>query len=523
MASVDNGVSITLGTVDPSVVGTQLTTLLTADDIQPGTSPSYELCKVIYLYHPLGQKIAEGPIRKAMSQDRQITIADEPDEVAEEFRNVWRDMLIDRVILSGCTQSRVYAQASIAILIEGDDQTSPLDYESLWKKVVAFNVWDPLNTSGSVIGNQVPTAMDFQKHGDIAVQGQKWHRSRTITIVNEQPIYIAWTTSAYGYSGRSVYQRALYPLKTFVQTMITDDLVTIKAGVLVAKLKIVSSIVDQLQKWTTGIKRALIKIARVGGVLSINPEEEIASLNLQNLHEPMKMARDNSLKNTAMAVDMPAVMLEDETMTEGFGEGTEDAKVIARYIERIRKDYDQLYAWFTQIVQYRAWTPEFYERMKRKYPEAIKDDYTTTFYRWKNKFSAVWPNLLVEPDSEKAKNEKVKHEAMVDTLTTLLPILDPVNKAATVQWFADTISQNKLLFPIPLVIDADALAAYVPPTPQGDGIEGVDKEPDPPKPKHDDAGDELPRLPLRGGARGINGAEIARAVDAMTMNGTVRQ
>jgi hypothetical protein len=215
-------------------------------------------------------------------------------------------------------------------------------------------------------------------------------------------------------------------------------------------------------------------------------------------------------------------------MVEGFGEGTEDAKVIARYVDRIRKDGAVLYAWFTQIAQHRAWTPRFYEAMKAKYPEEITDDFKTTFYKWKNAFSASWPNLLVEPDSEKAKAEKVKHETMVDTVEALVPILDPTNLAILVQWFADTISQSKTLFPIPLELNADTLAQFAEEKLEQArklqeegalGAGGDDDEPKEPKPKaiHDDA-DEVPHLPLRGGGR-LNGGsgtvtEIVRAVDA---------
>lgn len=508
-----------------SAPGSALMQLLAAGDLAPGDSPSYEMCKIIYLYHPLGAKIAEGPIKKAQSQDRIIVVADEPDEVVAAFQKEWMDLLIDRVILATVTQARVYAQTTLGIITDDADQSLPLIYKDLWKKVIAWNVWDPLNTSGSVIGNQIPTAIDFQKHGDIRVQGKDYHRSRTITVVNEQPIYLAWTTSAYGYTGRSVYQRILFPLKTFVQTMLTDDLVTIKAGVIVAKFKIVSSVIDNIQKWATGFKRALIKLAVLGGVISLNPEEDIASLDLTNLAEPMKMARDNSLKNIAMGSDMPALMLEDETLTEGFGEGTEDAKVIAKYVDKVRKDMDQIYAFCTQVVQYRAWSPVFYESMKAKYPAQIKEDFDTTFMRWKNKFTATWPNLLVEPDSEKSKAQKVAQEAWVSAMEVLLPKLDPTNTATTVIWFVDMINKQKELFPVPLVLDAQKLEEHAEQQEEqalqlaaagaAGGESGEDEEPKPPKPIHDSADDEsvMPNI-LRRSNGSASVAAIVRAVDA---------
>ena len=54
--------------------------MLMGEDIQPGTEPSYQLCKTIYIYHPLGGKMAEGPIKLAQSQERKVTIQGAPDE-----------------------------------------------------------------------------------------------------------------------------------------------------------------------------------------------------------------------------------------------------------------------------------------------------------------------------------------------------------------------------------------------------------------------------------------------------------
>ena len=61
----------------------------------------------------------------------------------------------------------------------------------------------------------------------------------------------------------------------------------------------------------------------------------------------------------------------------------------------------------------------------------------------------------------------------------LLPICDPENKARVTTWVADTINSQQDFFPVPLVIDQDALAAYVPPAPVAQEEEPKpDSEPD---------------------------------------------
>ncbi len=42
--------------------------------------PSYQLCKTIFLFHPLGQKIASAPVKMAQFLPREITIPDGPEK-----------------------------------------------------------------------------------------------------------------------------------------------------------------------------------------------------------------------------------------------------------------------------------------------------------------------------------------------------------------------------------------------------------------------------------------------------------
>ncbi len=247
--------------------------------------------------------------------------------------------------------------------------------------------------------------------------------------------------------------------------MITDDMVTRKAGVLIAKMKPAGSITDRLMANMAGVKRALLKEAETNNVMSISIEEDIASLNLQNTDTAMTVARKNVLENIASAADMPAHMLNNETLAEGFGEGTEDAKANAQYIDGIRTDMQALYDFFDKIVQYRAWNPEFYKMVQSEFPEYESVPYTKAFYDWRNSFAAVWPSLLIEPESERAKAEDIKLKAIISLVETLLPAVDPENKAKVIQWAADNFNEQKLLFSTALELDWEALAAYEPPTP----------------------------------------------------------
>lgn len=469
--------------VESSPIGNELTKFLVCADITPGDQPSYQMCKTIMNYHPLGQKMTESPVKFAQSQEREIVVEAKgaTDLAKEAFTDEWVALNVDTVIRNVKTQSRAYGAASVAILAEGVPTDRPLDLRTLPDLKIAFNVFDPLNTAGSLVLNQNPNAFDFQKAIEgIRVQGTTYHPSRTCIVLNGEPIYIAYTGSSFGYVGRSVFQRGLFPLKSFVNTMVTDDMISRKAGVLVVKQEVAGSIVDSLMGKVAAFKGALLKAAQVGNVLTIGLKEEAESLNLQNLDGAFGMARTNILKNIATSCDMPAWFLENETMVGGFGEGEEDAKNIAHYIDGLRKEMRPLYAFFDEIVMARAWSPAFFERIKRKFPEDFeKVGYAQFFYDLKNSFSAIWPNLLTEPDSEKSKTEDARLKGIAAAVETLSPLLDPVNKATLVTWAADEINQNKTMFKTKLVFDADLIEEYVPPAEMAEKEAG---EPPAPKP-----------------------------------------
>ena len=447
-----------------SNLGPSFLKILMAGDIEPGQSPSYELCKLIYLYHPLGAKMAEAPIQMAQSQAREIDVAGGPKEdLLRAFHDEWEAIHADQYILQARSLARVYGASALCCLQKDKDPNEPLEASELYNKDISFSVYDPLNVAGSLVLQQTPNTMDFLKTTTIRVQGQQYHPSRARICLNEMPVYLGYTNSAFGYVGRSVYQRALFPLKSFIQSMITDDMVTRKAGLIIAMIKQAGSIIDQAAAWITGQKRQLLKEAQVDNVLSIGVDEKVETLNMQNLDGAYGMARKNVLENIAVSADMPAKILNSETFVEGFGEGTEDAKNIARYVERERITMRPLYQFFDEIVMFRAWNGEFFKTLQTKYPdeEFLKRGYNAAFQDWQNSFTAKWPSLLIEPDSERSKGEKVKLEAIIQLCEVMLPIVDPVNKQLVLEWACDNFNEFQLLFASPLILDTDELEAYL--------------------------------------------------------------
>lgn len=447
-----------------SNLGNNLTELLGCDDIEPGSSPSYEICKTIWLYHPLGKKLVEGPVAMAQSQRRVIAVPDSPgDRVVKAFEDQWEKDLLDDVVYNVVSVSRAYGIGSVAVACQKVPADEPIDLKKLADLPIAFSVFDPLNTAGSLVLNQDPNSIDFMKTTGIAVSGRAYHRSRTVTIMNERPVYIAYTSSAFGFVGRSVFQRVLFPLKSFIQTMVTDDLVTKKAGVFIMMLSVAGAIIDQIMQASASLKRAFVKIATTGNVISIGKDEKVETLNMQNIDGAYGNARKNILENIATGADMPAIILKQETFAEGFGEGTEDAKLVAGFVDAFRRKIKPVYDFLDPITMRRAWNEDFYKALQNEFPDWKSVPYEEAFYRWQKSYTATWPNLLTEPDSEKVKTADVKLKAIIAVVEVWGPLLDPENVATLVQWASDNINEDEIMFQNPLVLDYEKLLSYVPP------------------------------------------------------------
>jgi hypothetical protein len=447
--------------LDTTALGGTIRQILDQEDLLPGDEPSYQICKSLFLAHPFGQKMAELPVSLAQTQERDIKVPG-PEDVAERFREQWKEDGATRVIRNLKTQSRIYGLATVGLIVDKVAPDKAVDPKSLYKRRIGFNVWDPLNTAGLIV-NQDPNSIEFQKHGDVVVMGKNYHRSRTRTVMNEESIYLAFTGSAYAYAGRSVYQRPFYPLKSFLETLLVDHFVARKAGLLITKMEQAGSIIDQTMQDMWSVKRWLLKLARNFGVLSMGITESAETLNMQNIDGAYGMARDNIIKNIATGAPMPAKLLTEESFVLGFGEGTEDSKHIAQYLDGLRIEMDPIYGWFDDLIQHRAWNEEWYTTtLQKQYPDSYAGKtYAEAFYEWTDGFEASWPNILKEEPSELVQVAEVKMKAAIAATQVLAPLLDPYNMGLVIEWLTDQFNVSEDLFASTLDLDMDRLEDFL--------------------------------------------------------------
>jgi len=438
-----------LSTLGGSLQVSALSELLAAD-VVPGAQLNYQTCKNIFLFHPLGLRLTAGPVSEAMSKPRRFLLGTGgpiEDRLEQAFRKKWEQLRLDEAIHSAGTQARIYGAAGIIVGVPENQSTDPLTPDLMSKPGLFINVVDPLNTAGSLLLNQDPNNPLFQRPEGVSVQGATYHPTRAAILFNEEPVYLAYNPAAFGYSGRSVFQRPLYPLKSYLQTMIANDVVAVKSGVIVAKIKQAVSAAVQAAAVALGMKRADVKLAASGNVLSIGADDSIESLNLQNLDGPLTVSRRNILEDIAATDDMPAVMLTSDTLSSSMSEGTEDADRILRYVGRIRKWLTPLYNFVDPICMRQAWTPELFAELNAEFPETIGGlSYEAFLQHWERRFSWEWQPLREEPESKRQEADKTAAQAIRDFLQVVLPYVDPKTRATLIVNAARNLNDLKHVY-----------------------------------------------------------------------------
>jgi hypothetical protein len=449
-------------------LSSELAEILESDAIQPGTDVGYQTCKLLWQFHPLGGKLVEKPINMAMCKPRSYNVETDPDErVVRQFSEVWERMGLNEKIKNLFFVSRCYGAAAIGIGTDGASCKEPIPTFGLREEDVYINVWDPLNAAGSMVTDQNPNSRFFQQaNATLKISGKNWHPSRTLKIFNGTPIYLEYQNSTFGFTGRSVFQRVLYPMKSYIGTMVANNLVAKKAGVLVAKTEQNGSVASGIMAVATGKKRENVKISENEGVLSIGKNDSIESLNLQNIDKALNAARDNIISDIAAGSDVPAMLIKEEAFSNGFGEGKEDSKAISQYVDGVRQVIEPVMDYFERMVRYIAWSEDFYNSLKNDFPDIITEDYQTTFQMWEREFDAQWQELVEEsPDKRRESDSKVVQQA-AGLFAILAPQLDPINRAMAADWLSSVTNATETYGDSPMIIDKDALSKYQPPLPQ---------------------------------------------------------
>ena len=364
---------------------------------------TYEECRNIYRYWPLGKRIATALPKFAMSPGRRFNCGDAPKEVVDAIEKAALDLQIENAAYRCAVYSRVFGVSFIYIACEGKSPGEAIDYEDIQNLRCVFNVIDPLASGAHIAVDNDPLSITFAKPIATHIRGNPVHSKRIVAVSNDLPLYYKFNPSSFSFSGPSVFQNMTLVIRSWNRSIVALQRLATKAAAIILKVKdtafATSAGIEAMQKNLEFIRSvendgiAAIKSTEEVNFFAINGVNEVDVI-LQKLHSAIMMALS----------DTPTNILLDKNLSTGLADGDNDMKAILISVDGFRKDtLAPLYAFMDRYLKYKAFTPALINEMRRKYGDlysTLSDE--EILRRWCDDFSYEFNELYPQTENERA-------------------------------------------------------------------------------------------------------------------------
>lgn len=374
----------------------------TFNDTQNQILP-YKECKDIYRTTTLGKRIVEGLTNFAMSTQREIDIHKAPPEAIEKFKETAAEMKQDEAIKKTIYNARIYGTGALYIAMyneeeDKDDFTTKPTFEDAYKYKIKFNVFDPLNISGSRVDLD-PLSFHFLEVVDIQVNSKKIPKKRIAISHALEPLYLDTRTSLIPYSPPSIFYNMVELLKQYDDAIKSIGDLLYKAGAIIYKYPVKSKLTGVTLDAITASGN-ILEQKRSGEVISISNDstvEDFPIANLNGLIDSINKLEDDITKALS---DTPVSILFDRNLSNGFSEGDKDKETVISTIESFRENkLTPLYNLTDYYIMLKAWDRAFIDEMRYKYSEYEDKTDNEIFRSWAENFKFKYGNLFPEPES----------------------------------------------------------------------------------------------------------------------------
>ena len=392
---------------------------------------SYEECRDIYRFWPLGKRVASALPNFAMSAGRKFIIKDAPPEVIDKLEKTAQDMGIEQIVNNTCIYARIYGLAFIYLA----NKNTP-DKPFLYKDILEphnFNILDPLAMGGSVRIDIDPTSPNFNKPVDYRIKGNLVHSKRIFYCTNDIPLYYKWNPSSYSWSGPSIYQNMTLLIRSWNRSIIAIQRMATKAASIIVKRKDIS--------YDSGISLKALKYnlemirnMENDGIAGIRVGEEIEFFQLTGIAEIDVII--NKLHSALMMAlnDTPSGILLDKNLAQSMSDGDNDMKAIIIAVDKFRKDtLTPIYNFLDKFMLYKAFDSGFIKNIIKQYPDLYEGMGVNMIREtWMGNYSFEYNNIYPLSDNEMADTQS-KH------LDNMTKIKDLGGDLASIEEFINNI------------------------------------------------------------------------------------
>lgn len=368
---------------------------------------TYEECRDIYRYWPLGKRVASALPDFAMSAPRKFFVKDAPEEVNSKLLETANEMEIDQIVKKATLYARIYGLSALFVTQQGNKKVEdPLTHKDIQNNGVVFNVLDPLSMGGSIQIDNDPLSSTFSKPIDIKIRGNSVHTQRVEILYNDIPLYYKFNPSSFSFSGPSIYQNMTLLIRAWNRGIIALQRLATKAAAMVKTTK-ESANVTGFSQTAAAKNLELIRSMENDGIASLRSGDTIEFFTLTGVQEVDTIIQQLNTGLMMALSDTPSGILLDKNLSVGLNDGSEDMKAILMAVDNFRlRMLKPLYLFTDKFLCYKAFSFEFIKEMIDEYPDLYrgkKENEVLT--EWCQNYSFDWGELYPQSDGEKADTE----------------------------------------------------------------------------------------------------------------------
>ena len=335
---------------------------------------SWQECADLYRLFPLGRRLAEKIVDKALTGERTLYFGERaPEELKKRFLEVSRKCGQDEAVRQTLIFSRIYGTAVLYAVSEESPLDSTLNVLTARNEGLLFKAGDPLAVQ--VQFNQDPRSFRYLSPESAKIRGVKIDKTRCYVCFNGTPMYLQYSNSGFNYGGRSVYENQIPVIRVWAQTLRSMGRMGNRASGIFAFFR-------NLRKGGANVAAAshsleLVKSVDATGGVALGSEDKIEFPTTSGIGD-LDTLMSRIEREIVTASDTPLSILLDERLANGFGNGSEDYKQLVQDLKSYRERYIRpLYTFSDIIVAAKAFTPEFLSEVIRDNPD-IYQGYTVS-------------------------------------------------------------------------------------------------------------------------------------------------
>lgn len=366
---------------------------------------SYEECRDIYRYWPLGKRVASALPNFAMSAQRKFIVKDAPEEINAKLSEVANELGIDEIVKKCAVYARIYGLSSIYVAQEKDCKEA-LSYKDIQNKGFTLNVLDPLSMGGSIQIDNDSLSPTFGRPINIHIRGRAVNPNRVCVVYNDIPLFYKFNPSSFAFSGPSIYQNMTLLIRAWNRGIIALQRLATKASAMVKTTKDAANVTGfSLRAVQANLE--MIRSIENDGIASIRTGDTLEFFQLTGVQEVDTIIQQINTGLMMALSDTPSGILLDKNLSVGLNDGSEDMKAILMAVDNFRFHIlKPLYTFVDKYLCYKAFDIDFVKQMIEEYPDLYRGKKVNeVLTEWMQNYSFEWGELYPQSENEKADTQ----------------------------------------------------------------------------------------------------------------------